>query len=53
MTIEKFIEENKVEIDKAIKRACPSCDLDNDEREMWIMNDEGLYQWAIDEGVEI
>jgi hypothetical protein len=27
-------------------------DLDDDEIEQWILNDEGLYDWARSEGVE-
>lgn len=27
--------------------------LDDEERRLWILNDEGLYQWARSEGVRI
>lgn len=48
-----FIRENREEIDRAILRVCPNCRLNNDEREMWIRNDEGLYSWARSEGVSV
>lgn len=48
-----FIRENRDEIDAAIKRACLNCPLNNEERREWIMNDEGLYNWARGEGVRI
>lgn len=53
MSIRQFIRENREEIDAAIRRACPNCSLNNEERRMWILNDEGLYRWARSEGVRI
>lgn len=54
MTLRNFIKENRVEIDAAIKRACPNCNIFNYEvRRLWILNDEGLYNWARSEGVRI
>ena len=54
MTLKKFIKENRQELDACIKRACPNCDRFNDEeRRLWILNDEGLYLWARGEGVRI
>jgi hypothetical protein len=53
-TIEDFIEENKSEIEAAIKRVWKNADnLDNEDIEQWILNDEGLYNWARSEGVDI
>ena len=52
MTLAEFIKQNKEEIDKAIKRVCPNCQLNDSERKMWIRNDEGLYNWAKGEGVK-
>ena len=51
--MDSFIQENKSEIDSYILNKSPNNRLDDDEREMWIMNDEGLYLWAKREGVEI
>jgi hypothetical protein len=53
MTLRNFIKENREELDACIKSVCPNCRLNNDEREMWINNDEGLYLWAKREGVRI
>ena len=48
-----FIKENRKEIDEAIRRVVPNARIDDDERRQWIMNDEGLYDWARSEGVRI
>ena len=53
MTMREFIKENKEEIDSAIKSVCDNCRLNNDERRLWIMNDEGLYRWARSCGVRV
>lgn len=45
-----FIKNNRKKIDEAIKRVCPDCSLNDEERERWISNDEGLYLWAKREG---
>ena len=54
MTLRDFIKENKEELDECILRVCSNIGSlnDNDRRE-WIMNDEGLYNWARSEGVRI
>ncbi len=54
MTFRNFIKEYREELDRCIKNACPNIGSlnDNDRRE-WIMNDEGLYNWARSEGVRI
>lgn len=49
-----WIKKNRKEIDEYIKRACPNCTLFNDEeRRLWILNDEGLYNWARSEKVDV
>jgi len=48
-----FIRENRRELDNAILRACPGVKLNDEERRLWILNDEGLYLWARREGVRI
>ena len=53
MTLKDFIKENKELIDSSIKRVCPNCQLNDKERRLWIINDEGLYLWARQEGVKI
>ena len=54
MTMREFIKRNRQFIDEAIKRACPNNPHFNDEeRRLWILNDEGLYNWARSEGVRV
>lgn len=54
MTIEDFIKENQAQIDYWICKETGSNDpLDNQERELWVMNDQALYNWAKDEGVDM
>lgn len=53
MTLKNFIRENLEELDACIKRACPNCRLNDHERRLWILNDEGLYLWARSCGVKI
>ena len=52
-TLAGFIAEHKEELDAAIKRVVPNARLNDEERRKWILNDEGLYQWARSEGVRI
>ena len=51
MELECFLFQNQKEIDDYIRMVSPNCDLDNEERENWVMNDESLYNWALNEGV--
>ena len=53
MTLRDFIQENKETIDTCIKRVVPDARLTYEERRLWILNDEGLYNWARSKGVEI
>jgi hypothetical protein len=56
MELYEFIEENRQEIDDHIAHTLGVDENpmpDYEEREAWVMNDEGLYNWAISEGVEI
>lgn len=56
MTLREFIKENRVELDACIARAIgrDKNPYPNDqERRDWILNDEGLYNWARSEGVRI
>jgi len=46
MRLREFIKENRQEIDRCIKSVCSNCKLNDKERADWIMNDEGLYNWA-------
>ena len=52
-SIREFIKEHRTELDECIKRVCNNCRLNDEERRNWILNDEGLYNWARSEGVRI
>lgn len=52
-SLKQFVRENRKEIDGYIKTACPNIGKLNDgERQLWIQNDESLYNWAKSEGVK-
>lgn len=54
MSKRDFIRKNRKQIDAHIRAACPNCGkLNDEEREMWIMNDETLYNWARRSGVNV
>jgi hypothetical protein len=55
MTLEEFIQENREELDACIQRVVdnPQFEIDDEERRLWILNDEGLYDWARDAGVKV
>lgn len=54
MKLSAFIQENKDDIDAAIRRAVGNGHkIDNAERRLWILNDEGLYSWARRSGCRI
>lgn len=46
-TLRSFIAEHREEIDALTKSPIHN----DDERRLWILNDEGLYNWARAEGV--
>ena len=46
MTLQKFIKENREELDNIIQRRVPGAPKNDNERRLWIMNDEDLYNWA-------
>lgn len=55
-SLSQFIRENRQELDRLIARAVgqDKNPYPNDrERRQWVLNDEGLYQWAKSEGVRI
>ena len=53
MTMQEFIDAHRGELDELIRKASdPNCEIDDRERELWIANDQGLYDWACSEGVE-
>lgn len=55
-----FVKQNRSEIDEAIRQYCLSRgsstvggSLNDQDREKWVLNEEGLYLWARSEGVDI
>lgn len=53
-SLRAWIKKNREEIDSAIKAAGGREGRRNDdERELWVLSDEGLYLWAMGEGVEV
>ena len=52
-TLKQFIKEHRDELDEVIRERLPNARLNDIERRKWILNDEGLYQWAREEGVRI
>lgn len=56
MTLREFIRQNRAQLDECIARALnrPTNPYPNDEeRRLWVLNDEGLYRWAKSEGCRI
>lgn len=55
MTMRTFIREYRKEIDRYIHSVAGMEDyrLNDKDRQDWILNDEGLYQWARSEGVKV
>lgn len=53
ISLRAWIKANRVELDKCIKRACPNTRLDDEQRRLWVLNDEGLYNWARSEGARV
>jgi len=53
MSIEEFIRKNQEELVENIRQSYPELDYnETEEIELWVWNDEGLYNWAMSEGVE-
>ena len=52
-TIEDFIDEHRDELITAIRNQCSNCPTSDEDIEEWISNDESLYNWALDEGVDV
>jgi hypothetical protein len=61
MTMREFIRKNRAKLDEAIDRAenygrktpIEKGKRNDNDRQVWILNDEGLYRWARSEGVPI
>ena len=54
MDIYKFIKQNEAQLKKMIKQKVPNAQaIDENEMRLWILNDEGIYNWAKQSGVDI
>jgi hypothetical protein len=58
MSLQQFLKKNRKQIDECIIEALggdpKSHRYRNDEeRRLWVLNDEGLYNWARSKGVDI
>jgi hypothetical protein len=55
MSKREFIKQNRKQIDEYIRHAIknPDYKINNEERELWILNDQHLYNWARREGVKL
>jgi len=53
MTLRQFIKENRQALDEIIQSLAPGSSKSDSERELWVLNDEDLYNWARSEGVRI
>jgi hypothetical protein len=54
-TLGDFVAEHRGELKELIKEhmGCRAYDLMDGDLEDWVLNDEGLYNWALNEGVDI
>lgn len=53
MTLKKLIRENREKLDRYIQRVAPGAPRNDNERRLWVLNDERLYKWARSCGVRI
>jgi len=56
MTLREFVRRHREELDQCIARALKrekNPYPNDEERRQWVLNDEGLYQWARAEGVRV
>lgn len=55
MSKREFLKQNRKEIDNYIRKTLdrPDFSLNDRERELWLLNDEGLYNWARSAGVKL
>ena len=46
ISLREWIKLNRKELDECINRVSLSTKRNDDERRLWVLNDEGLYNWA-------
>lgn len=53
MTLAEFVQKHRHEIEALVRQACPNVGpLDDDDLGDWVLNDEGLYRWAVSVGCD-
>ena len=53
ISLTEFIKRNRALIDEAILSVVPNNKLNDTERRLWVLNDEGLYLWAKSQRVRV
>ena len=53
MKLQDFIRKNRQELDECIQRVAPGSPKNDNERRVWVLNDEGLYNWERREGCRV
>ncbi len=53
LSLKNWIKAHREELDKHIQDVAPGAPRNDWEREVWVLNDEGLYFWAKGEGVRV
>ena len=53
MSLANWIKNHRKELDEHIQDVVPGAPRNDQEREVWVLNDEGLYLWAKSEGVRV
>jgi len=52
MTLKAFVKKYRRELDGYIQSAVPGARKNDEERQLWVLNDEYLYHWALRSGVK-
>ncbi len=53
LSLANWIKNHRKELDEHIQDVVPGAPRNDQEREVWVLNDEGLYLWAKGEGVSL
>ena len=53
MSMAKFLKQYRKQIDAVIHAQVPQQRINDDERELWVLNDESLYLLARKAGVDV
>lgn len=52
MKLHEFVNEYRTELYNTIWESAPNWPINDAEVQLWIANDEGLYNWALESGVD-